>query len=196
MDDIVFDLADRVVFAHEGGYGNEKRDPGGPTAYGITLTWLRQFEPHSSLADIRALTRETARAKYKEYLWDRGPFAQLTSPAITVKVYDMAIQFGESVATGPGHEHANALIQRAANLLGAGLSVDGCLGPLSLAAINALDPKALASAACLEMRMRYLASVMRDPTMQYAWDGGWHTRAPCSLYTPCRECRNAGIRLP
>lgn len=189
----VFDLASRVVAAHEGGWSNDKNDPGGETKYGITLPWLRQFEPNASVADIAALTYPVAKGKYRDYLWNRGPFPLLVSPEIAAKTYDMAVQFGEGSAHEPGHEHANALLQRAANRLGAGLTVDGVLGPQSLAAINAMDPTKLAAAACLEMRDRYLASVARNPKLQVFWDGGWHARAPCSLFTPCRECRDEGL---
>jgi lysozyme family protein len=75
-----------------------------------------------------------------------------------------------------GPQTARRFLQRAANDLGAGLMVDGTLGPISVAAINAIDAhKLLLRFAQRVYDDHYLAIVAKDPT-QACFLNGWRNR--------------------
>ena len=59
---MTFDDAFEALMAHEGGYANDPRDPGGETKYGIS----KRAYP---AVDIRNLTLEAAKAIYKRDYW-------------------------------------------------------------------------------------------------------------------------------
>lgn len=107
------------VLAHEGGYVNHPKDPGGETNWGIA----KRSYPN---VDIKRLTREGAIAIYRRDFWDRVHGDKLP-PEIAFQVFDAAVNHG------PG----NALrwLQRAA-----GVADDGVIGPVSLAAIRKAEP--------------------------------------------------------
>jgi len=81
-----FDAALKLILAHEGGYVNDPRDPGGETAYGIS----RRAYPN---VNIRALTPESAGAIYKRDYWDACGCGQL-EPALALCVFDSAVNHG------------------------------------------------------------------------------------------------------
>ncbi|MFS8082999.1 MAG: glycosyl hydrolase 108 family protein, partial [Ginsengibacter sp.] len=58
-----FDAAVDSVLGEEGGYVNNPADPGGETQWGISK---RAFPD----VDIKALTRDAAKALYKAHYWD------------------------------------------------------------------------------------------------------------------------------
>lgn len=65
-----YDEAMRIgVFPHEGGYTNDKADPGGPTNWGITIYDARLYwKKNATAADVRAMPKEVAEDIYaKQY---------------------------------------------------------------------------------------------------------------------------------
>ncbi len=119
-----FALAVSFVLAKEieGGYVNDPRDPGGETNFGIS----KRSYPN---LDIRGLTKDDAIAIYRRDYWDAVQGDALP-PVIAVAVFDAAVNQGRSPAI--------TLLQRAA-----GVTADGRLGPLTLAAVQAADPDEL-----------------------------------------------------
>lgn len=111
-------IIDRVL-AHEGGYVNDPRDPGGETQWGISKRSYPKL-------NIRALTRPDAVAIFRRDFWQRVSGDQLPK-AFAFQALDAAVNHGIS--------NSVRWIQRAA-----GVADDGIVGPRTLAAVAAADP--------------------------------------------------------
>lgn len=150
-----FEFAIAVVLLHEGGYVDHPADPGGETNFGITK---RDF-PH---LDIRGLTREQAAAIYRDHYW-KPIYDKITSPWVAAKVFDMAVNMG-------GRQAAQ-LVQRAV-----GVVADGIFGPVTVAAVNALDEAACLAAIKEQQAGFYRMLANRRQSMQ-VFLKGWLARA-------------------
>lgn len=111
-----FDLAFDRLIGNEGGISNNPDDPGRLTNWGISQRSYPQL-------NIRALTREDAKAIYRRDYWDRARMDQYP-PVIAFQVFDIAVN--------SGIEAAVRMLQRAV-----GVEDDGDIGPVTLAAIRA-----------------------------------------------------------
>jgi lysozyme family protein len=124
------DMAIRKILEHEGGYVNHPDDPGGATNKGITIaTFRRYIKRNGTIADLKALTTQQAVDVYKAQYWDKVRADDLPS-GVDYTVADFAVNSGPS---------------RAAKYLqdALGVTQDGAIGPDTMAAALAADPKAL-----------------------------------------------------
>lgn len=124
-----FDACLDEVLKQEGGYVDNPLDPGGATNLGITRKTLaawRKISPWSALAksEVQALGKSEAANIYKSLYWDR-----CNAPALPTGL-DLAL-FDFAVNSGP----ARAITTLQAEF--DGLAIDGFVGPVTLAAINA-----------------------------------------------------------
>lgn len=119
-----FDDAFRMVVGHEGGYVNDRNDPGGETKYGIS----KRSYPRE---DIKGMTLDRARAIYRRDFWDKARCGDLGWP-LAFALFDAAVNSG--VSTGV------KFLQRAV-----GVTDDGRFGPMTLAAARRVDPAVLAA---------------------------------------------------
>ncbi len=78
------------VLAHEGGYVNDPKDPGGETKYGISKRAFPKL-------DIRALTKAQAREIYHRSYWLRVGADRLPT-GLDLAAFDTAVNCGLSVA--------------------------------------------------------------------------------------------------
>lgn len=108
-----FDLTFDRLMGHEGGYVFDRRDPGGETNWGIS----KRSYP---LLNIKALTRDQAKAIYRRDFWDRIQADKLHD-GVAFQLFDFAVN--------SGIETAVRAYQRAL-----GVADDGHFGPLSLRA--------------------------------------------------------------
>jgi len=121
------------VLCLEGGYSDDPRDPGGPTNFGITRAeWASVCKvPIASItpADMQQLTLKQAASVYRRFYWNA-----LCCEDMAHGVDLMVFQFG-----------VNAGIEASARLLEAacGVSVDGVVGPITLAATRRISPPTL-----------------------------------------------------
>jgi lysozyme family protein len=87
------DILNRVLKS-EGGYGNDPKDPGGPTNYGITLGDYRAYINRSGTAqDVRRMTKDQAKAIYKSKYWDKVNGDNLPS-GVDYSVFDYGVNSG------------------------------------------------------------------------------------------------------
>ncbi|BBO74416.1 hypothetical protein DSCW_18330 [Desulfosarcina widdelii] len=131
-----FGIAIEKTLAHEGGYVNDSKDPGGQTKYGIS----EKAYPHLS---ISKLTRKQAIDIYRRDYWNTPGFDQIENSGIAAKAFDLSVNIGVA--------RTILLLQKAANRFGAGLRVDSILGPVTASAVNSFKhPQALLMALRIE----------------------------------------------
>ncbi|MDV7271488.1 holin-associated N-acetylmuramidase [Thioclava sp. A2] len=177
----VQDLANEIV-AREGGYVDDPDDPGGATKYGVTLATLRRFGADKSgdgkvtEQDLRGLTRaEAAQIYIRHYYY--GPKLDALPEAVRASVFDMYVNAGSN---------AVIVLQRLLNRMGESVTVDGAIGPETIAAAtraHGAAPDHFADAYGIARRNYYYALAdARPASRKYArtragGKGGWIRRA-------------------
>lgn len=163
-----------TVLKHEGGYGDNPNDPGGPTKYGISLRWYLEFgrdldgDGDIDADDVRALTEPLAVEEYREHFW-LPAYDSINDQRVATKVLDLAVNMG-------AHQ-AHVLVQRALNRLGRSVSVDGILGRReSVPAINACEPEVLLHA-IMEQQVRFYHAIVDYRPRSAVFLEGWLDRA-------------------
>lgn len=157
----LFESAIIKVLKDEGGYVDHPADPGGATKYGIS----QRSYPN---VDIKNLTVEQAKDIYYKDFWKTGPYDSIAFSPLAEKVFNTAVNAGNS--------RAFKLLQQAVNACGGNLVVDGAVGPKTIAAINSRVGAQLLEAYRKEQAAFYQAIVARDPS-QKVFLKGWLARA-------------------
>jgi lysozyme family protein len=125
-----WDNAFDMMLASEGGYVNHPSDPGGMTNLGVTKrVWEEWVGRESNEKEMRNLTPEMVKPLYKRKFWD-ACHCDLLPSGIDYLVFDFAV---------------NAGCGRSAKVLQTvvGVTPDGGIGNITLAAVNALDSNEL-----------------------------------------------------
>ncbi|MEO0485093.1 MAG: holin-associated N-acetylmuramidase [Pseudomonadota bacterium] len=177
----VRDIATQIV-AREGGYVNDPDDPGGATNHGVTIHTMRRLgldldgDGAVTEDDVQRLSQDTAIDIFVEHYFTRPRIAELPA-ALQPSVFDMQVNAGAN---------AIKILQRLLRKMGFKVTVDGALGPQTLAAAArawAAAPAHLADAYAIERRNYYYALAdARPKSRKYArrrdgGKGGWITRA-------------------
>jgi lysozyme family protein len=117
------------TYKEEGGYSNDAHDPGGATNYGIIQTEYNGYRATKALApqSVRYITKAEADEIYTMYYWNKVHGDDLPG-GIDLVVYDYAVNSGVSRAV----KYMQRLLK---------VTVDGKLGPITLAAAQAVDAK-------------------------------------------------------
>ena len=161
-----FERAFKRTIGHEGGWVNNPNDPGGETKYGVTK------RDHPDL-DIANLTLEQAKGIYFAEYWLPLGAKDLADEDVACKVFDIAINCGTRKAI--------EILQRAINFLTPRedeVAEDGSVGPVTIAAANALDPDLLLLALRGEQYQHYRSLIRSDKTTRYeTFARGWLRRA-------------------
>lgn len=150
-----FDLALKLVLEHEGGYTNEKTDPGGPTNWGITIYDARAYWKHDATAfDVKSMPLEVAKDIYHAKYWDALECDDLPA-GVDYAVFDYGINSG---------------VSRAAKVLQAlvGAQTDGHVGPKTIKATSETESLALIKEICDE-RLEFLKRLHNWPTYKKGW---------------------------
>ena len=139
------------VLRVEGGYQNDSADWGNYNAYdangnyveykkrpgtttrvgtnrGISAALYSSLKGRAvTVEEIKAITRQQAIEIYRKLYWDKMKGNQFQNQQLAELVFDSYINHG-----GTGIK----LVQQVLNTFGKGLSVDGAIGPMTLAAIH------------------------------------------------------------
>jgi len=150
---VALNAIDRVL-KHEGGYVNNPHDNGGETNFGIAKRWYPDL-------DIKKLTREQAIAIYYHDYWLKNCCEQLP-PALALTVFDCAVNQGGSFA--------RKALQRLAKT-----TIDGIIGPKTIATVNAIAVLTLLEKFNDARLKRYRRTVKRNPSQQ-KYIKGWLNR--------------------
>lgn len=152
-----------LIFKYEGGYVNDPDDRGGPTNMGITLATLQSWRGQRVTArDVQKLSKSEARKIYKARYFDKINADQLN-------VATACVTFNNAVLSGP--KRASMILQQAIGDLGAEITIDGVIGPKTIAAAGTLDDGDLADRAC-DFYMKYLKQLSN----WWKFGKGWTNR--------------------
>lgn len=162
------------IFEHEGfgTYTNDAKDAGGPTAWGVSLRFLKSInkdidgDGDCDFMDIKALTKENAMDIYFDNFW-RNLYDKL-SEKLGIKLFDVAVN--------AGHTRSSKLLQTALNKLGSKLVVDGAIGQNTLAEVAKYSESSLLTAYCQSQKEFYESIVKNNPT-QSKFIKGWTKRS-------------------
>ena len=89
-----YDESLKDVLESEGGYSNDRGDPGGPTKYGITIFDARMFwKKNVTAADMRAMPLSVAKDIYRTKYWQRLRCDELP-PGVDYSVFDYGVNSG------------------------------------------------------------------------------------------------------
>ena len=150
-----FDLALTRTLAHEGGYVNNPRDPGGMTNLGVTrAAWAAYVGHDVTEADMRALTPAKVSPFYKERYWDAVRGDDLPS-GVDYAVFDFAVNSGPVRAIRT-LQHSLAI------------PADGMIGPRTLKAAFMTAPSAVIDNLCRE-RVDFLYRLASFKTFGRGW---------------------------
>lgn len=177
----VRELAEDIV-AREGGFANDRDDPGGATQHGVTIGTLRRLgldinrDGRITVADVRSLTAAQAVDIYLEH-YHKGPGIAALPEAVQASVFDMYVNAGVQAVT---------ILQRLISDMGFPCVVDGRIGPQTIRAAQLAyeaAPRHLADAYGIARRNYYYALAdARPQSRKFArrrdgGKGGWITRA-------------------
>lgn len=153
-----FDKAFVKLLAHEGGYADHPKDPGGRTNLGVTQRVWEEWTGHPvDEKAMRQLSPEDVKPLYKRKYWDAVCGDELPA-GLDYCLFDAAVN------SGPGR--AVKWLQQALNV-----TQDGSLGPKTLAAVRAANPQKL----LLEFSSIRLAFLQGLPTWG-TFGRGWGRR--------------------
>lgn len=170
------------IVAREGGYVNDRDDPGGPTKHGVTLGTLRRLgmdptgDGKIDIADVQRLTEADAKRIFIDHYFRKPRIAALPE-VLQASVFDMYVNAGGQ---------AVRILQRLLTDMGFPCTADGAIGPATIrAAQQAADaaPGHLADAYGIARRNYYYAIAdARPASRKFArrrdgGKGGWITRA-------------------
>ncbi len=168
---------DIVIRDFEGGYGWDRADPGGPTNFGITCYDLAQHR-HEKMDSksrwaplVRDMTLREAEDIYATKYATACKFDDLNSGP-DCAILDFGINSGPSRSV----KYAQMVV---------GTERDGVLGPITLAAINKMDPNHFIDQFC-DLRMSFL----RRLGTWHAFGKGW-TRRVAELRAYCHKVAGA-----
>lgn len=170
------------IVQREGGYVKDPDDPGGATNFGVTIHTMRRLgldldrDGDVDASDVKRLTRDQAIDIFITHYFERPRIAELPG-ALQPSVFDMYVNAGGN---------AIKILQRLLRDMGFQVSVDGALGPQTIAAVRAAHDQAadhIVDAYGIARRNYYFrladkrAASRKYARTQAGGKGGWIKRA-------------------
>ncbi|GGF38100.1 hypothetical protein GCM10011321_31290 [Youhaiella tibetensis] len=142
------------TLAYEGGWSDHPSDPGGATMKGITLAVFRRYRPGASKEQLRAISAADVERIYRDGYW--GPVRGDDLPeGVDLTVFDYGVNSGPSRSAKD--------LQRVV-----GATVDGKIGPATIALVKASAPRAVIKAHCAR-RLGFVQSLAIWNTFGKGW---------------------------
>jgi lysozyme family protein len=164
------DRALAYTFVNEGGFSNHPADHGGATSqYGIIRSELARWRKRPvTVAEVRDMSAQEAKDIYEAWYWKPVGCDKINSPGVAMCMFDIAVVMGIGIPP--------KFAQAICNAHGSDLVLDGHVGPKTIAAINALDPKVFIRdfSAKAEARFR---GIVANNSSQGVFLKGWLNRA-------------------
>lgn len=156
-----FKRALKLVLAHEGGWADHPKDPGGATMKGVTLATFRRFvKPDATKDDLRKITDGQLATVYRRHYWDVVAGASLPD-GIDYAVFDFAVNSGPDRAA----KYLQAVV---------GVSQDGKIGPATISAAKSMFPATIIHEYC-DKRLAFLKGIQKGAQWK-VFGKGWASR--------------------
>lgn len=160
----------KYTFVNEGGYSDVPGDTGGATSrFGVTIGELSKWRGYSvSKQEVRDMPEQEALQIYYSWYWRPLDLDQVQNANVACAIFDIGIVMG--IGAPP------AMVQRVCNAHGAALNVDGRIGPMTVAAINAVAVPAFIRDFSVQVENRFRAiAAAHSNDRQFL--NGWINRA-------------------
>lgn len=174
----------KIILQHEGGFVNDPQDRGGATNKGIAWrTWQAYAQQDlgvaPTLANLKVISDAQAELIYRKHYWEPKGFCQIQHDRVGLMVYDWSITSG-----GAGKAIQNLLRRQFAQQL----TLDGIIGPQTIAALNAVADQQILLMAITKIRRDYYIALAIDRqgrrTSNYKFLKGWLNRVQHCLEVP------------
>lgn len=158
-----FHKAALITFKNEG-YGNDPHDQ--KTRWGIIKSDLiGRFANW----DLDSITKDQALEIYKESYWDKLNLDQIESQPLATKVFDQSLPIGIYKAA--------RFLQKALNLCGQDVNLDGKVGPHTIISVNKVEPYFILNT-FIEICVNYYKKIVEDNPAEFKeYLNGWIARA-------------------
>lgn len=156
----------------EGGYVNDPVDKGGATNAGVTIATYREYRKKKGISvttidDLKHMTASEWHEIFKNLYWDRWQGDRIVSQSVANILVDWV--WGSGV-------HGIKIPQRVL-----GVAQDGVVGAVTIAAVNAQDPRTFFYKIKTEREAFLRRIVERDPS-QNRFLKGWLNRLNALRY--------------
>lgn len=148
------------------GFANDPDDLGGATMCGVTLATFAEYcrrkgYPRPTIVRLKAIKYKKWLEILKTMFWDKWKADQINNESIALILVDWVWGSGKYGITIP---------QKAI-----GVTADGIVGPKTIAAVNAKDPKQLFDLIRKE-RLAYIERICRSRPTNLKYKRGWLNR--------------------
>jgi len=148
------------------GFANDPDDLGGATMCGVTLATFTEYcrrkgYPRPTIVRLKAITYKEWLEILKTMFWDKWKADQINNESIALILVDWVWGSGKYGITIP---------QKVI-----GVTADGIVGPKTIAAVNAKDPKQLFDLLKKE-RLAYIERICRSRPTNLKYKRGWLNR--------------------
>lgn len=148
------------------GFANDPDDLGGATMCGVTLATFTEYcrrkgYPRPTIVRLKVITYKEWLEILKTMFWDKWKADQINNESIALILVDWVWGSGKYGITIP---------QKAI-----GVTADGIVGPKTIAAVNAKDPKQLFDLIRKE-RLAYIERICRSRPTNLKYKRGWLNR--------------------
>jgi lysozyme family protein len=150
-----FARALKLVLAHEGGYVDHPKDPGGATNKGITIaTYRRYVKKDGTKDDLRRISDADVARVYQKHYWDKVRGDDLPD-GLDYAVFDFAVNSG----TGRAPKYLQRVL---------GVAQDGVIGPATIKAAHDANVPFAIDRLC-DDRMAFLRGLKTFSTFGRGW---------------------------
>lgn len=165
-----FHQALHYVLQNEGGFVCDKDDLGGATNCGITIgilgSWLNRT---ATIEELKRLKPMQIASIYNEFYWLPLSCNELTQHSIATAMFDVGVLFGVF--------RSGLFAQRAVKKAGfPEVEDDSRIGPVSVKALNSVDPKKFMMRYHVQIKNRINEIVAKRPISE-KFENGWNNRA-------------------
>lgn len=163
-----FEMFSGKLLTFEGGYVNNPVDRGGPTKFGVILkTWQeygydKDKDGDIDIEDLKVITTSDAKAIAKKIFWDYFRADDIKNQSIAEMIVDWGYNSGRVTVA-----------RRIQRILG--VTVDGVIGPKTLAAINQANQSKLFESIKKD-RKEFIEHLVRINPDQQIFYKGWMNR--------------------